>query len=1321
MKNGKDVTPQFVRDVRHELGMTQQQFADHIGVGKVTVTRWETGARKCQGEYAKKVSGLVAQSLRTKTIFDLSTEDLSTLDSKKAVEAFRDLLWSECRRNQVPTSELRISSLEVADGGIDAELPASAKINAKDSFLDGGAYFFQIKAGQSWKPWLKGFAKKELLNKQGKLGSEVHRCLSEEGWYVLVCFGNDLTSDQIKKTRENIKEIFSSKGFPDAKVKIWGQHQLLGHFNRFPFLSLQVLGRNTYKYDSWSSWNTSSEMAGGLELGEAQINLLNEIRRLVRGKDVSHVRLIGEPGLGKTRLVHEALGEPDLRPQVIYFSNAEVFQESHLFHDLLNKEADYYLILVLDECRPRDCEEIWHRLSNHSDRCTVITLDHDSYNPASQRFAELECPRLGEGHVEKIINSYIGDVSNSRRWAELCSGVPRVAHAVGRNLLTNPDQILQTPSLKLVWNRFISGNSDIDSAEAKQKRIVLRYISLFHRFGFNSPVESEGEFIAELIHEDNSDVTYSRFQDIVGELIEQRILQGKRTLFIAPKLLHVHLWAEFWEKHGRDRPIGGLIKRIQEIERNQDSEALLSWFIQMFSYAGESRVAIKQAKLLLGPDGPFSAAAFALSKVGCRLLHELSNASPEYTVDCLERVFELTTPEDLSRFHERRQDIVWALERIAVWPQYFQRAARLLRRLAESENASYSNNSTGAFVELFSFAPGQAAPTGAAPEIRFPVLDETLDSSSPVTRRLGIKACKSAMSTLFGGRVVGREHQGLKTAQLWTPQNWGEVYQAMGLVWGKLYTTSRSWKSSLRSEANYTLIDSAVGLLQITSLSDDILDTIEILVDDDATDLQQLVQDVARIRRYWNESYEKNVLDRLEEIDLKITGASFSSRVRRVVHLSGLDDYDDEDGLDLNAYTQRVEELALEASQSEDKFQEILSELVRGTNSMVFQFGLEFAKHDREKNLEKIVEAYRAVGNEATALFLSGYLAEVFKDDSQKWEDAIEELLSDDAFANLIGPIIRNSGYSDRIILSMLSRFDTGVLDISCLRSFGYADCFKQIQETTFLEFVKRLTAGGLTSYAIELFDFRYCDKEKRRQLPEEETVQALQDFTNDGTRSNTADYHWSEVAKILIDQYPMRSTDVFNIALLRVANEYWYLDDHNSAYKLILSIIESDPEKYWQILRNHLKIADRSQRSRLIHWLGPKSEFGSEGVMGPLPLFPMDAVFEWVAEDPETRAYELTKAVPKTLERDKKGVWARELLNRYGDQENVRSCLLAHFWSGGWNGSLSDRYRKLRDNARGWLEGETSLRVRQWLEGFIDGLSSDIERSEIEEEREFL
>lgn len=1309
-----ELSPQYIKDIRHKLDLTQQEFADRVGVEKVTVARWETGARKCQGAYAKTVQEITTESKRTKTIFDLSTEDLSTLDSGKAIEVFRDLLWSECRRNQIPTSELKISALEIADGGVDAEISPSAKIIAKDSFLDGGAFFFQVKAGQSWKPWQKSFAKKELLNKKGELGDEVLRCLTEGGWYVLVCFGNDLTSDQIMKTQGYIKDVLSSKGFPDAKVKVWGQQQLLGLFSRFPFLSLDVLGRGNYKFDSWESWNTDREMTLPLELGEAQVLFIDEIRRLVRDKEISHVRIVGEPGLGKTRLVHEALCESDLRPLVIYVPHAVDFQESQLFRDLLKSEADYLLILVLDECRPRDCEEIWNRLSAHSDRCKVITLDHESYHPGKQSFVELECPFLEDKKIENIINNYIGDISNSRRWAELCSGVPRVAHAVGRNLQTNPDEVLKTPSMRLVWERVISGYSELDSTEARQKQLVLRFVALFQRFGFETPVQKEGEFISSLIQDSDPSITYAQFQQIVQQLRQQKILQGKSTLFIAPKLLHIHLWTQFWEFHGRHQIIEELIKRVRP--------ELMSWFIRMFSYAGESQVALEKVRDVLGPSGPFGKNVLLLSKDKCRFLYELSNASPAYTLDCIERIVEQASAEDLQRFHEGRQDIVRALEVIAVWPRYFERAARILRKMALSENSSYANNSTGVFEELFSFAPGQMASTGASPEVRISVLRETLENYSSDMRRLGIQASKAALSREAGLRIVGREYQGLKSVPLWTPETWGEVFDAMRSVWQLLYEASREWDTSLRSEANSCLINASIGLLRITALSADVLLTLELLLEDEATDLQQVVLGISKIRRFWRDSYAPQVFERLEKLDSQITGTSFSSRVRRIVHLSGLDDYWDEEGVEvsLDNYKKKVKNLAVEASKSEARFREILPGLVCGTNNGVFQFGIEYAKQDNEEHLSEIVESYRASEGKASALFLSGYLHVIFKSKLQRWENIVETLLNDEAFSNLITPIIRDSGYSDNIILSMLSRYDAGALEVSSLKSFGYADCLKEIQECTFLEFVKRLNEGGLATYVIELFDYVYCDKKKSRRLPEEETLRALKEIPQDKSKSDTTEYHWAVVAGKLIEQKPKHSEDVFSIALSWLANEYWYLDSHNLAYKLIVSIIESDPEKYWQIFRDRLRISDRTQRFRLFHWLGSKSEFGSEGKLGPLPLFPIDAVFEWVAEDPEHRAYELTRIVPKTLGRDKTGVWARELLNRYGDQDDVKSGLMAHFWAGGWRGNRSDRYRKLRYDARGWLEGETSLRVRQWLEVFIDGLSSDIERAEIEEEREF-
>jgi len=1315
-KTNGNVSAIRIREIRTATGMTQQQFADEIGVGKVTVARWESGTRKCHGDYANRVRRIAversAELVRTTTIFDVRRDQLLALESTDAVEAFRDLLWCECRRLRVPTSEVQIGTLEIADGGIDAVVPAIQKRDSSDSFLADGANYFQIKAGSSWKPWQPSFARKELLGKQKRLGRAVESCLMNNGRYVLVSFGTDLTPDQRQSAKSNIEAIFAEVGFADTKVDVWGQQELLGHFRRFPFLSLRLSNREDIQFQSWSSWNLSSEMMTDLELGEAQKRLRDEIRRLIRDVEISHIRVIGEPGLGKTRLVHEALAAEDLAPQVVYIQHAEDFQKSRLFHHLLHPDADYFLILVLDECRPRECAEIWDRLSKHSDRCQVVSLDHDSFQPGDPQFVELECPRLDNEHLGKIIDAYSSGGGDSRRWAEFCSGVPRVAHAIGRNLQTNPADLLKAPSMELVWERFISGYRSIKDTESRQKLIVLRYISLFHRFGFESPVQTEGKFIAELIHEDFQDISYSRFQEIVAELKQQRILQGKTTLFIAPKLLHIHLWTQFWESHGRNHPINELIRSIPN--------SLTSWFVRMFPYAEESPVALEHVKRVLGPDGPFSDPEFALSSIGCHFLHKLANASPKHTLQCLKRVFGQITPDDLLAFDKGRQDIVWALERIAVWPPLFRDAARLLRTLAESENATNSNNSTGTFTELFCLAPGQVAPTGAPPEVRFPVLAETLDAVSEDTRRLGIKACKIAMDIHAGIRVVGREYQGLTTAELWTPETWGEVHTAMGQVWDELFNSSRAWNTELRSEANEVLVSSVAGLLRIPSLSDRVLVTVEKLADDKATDLKQLVQGFARIRRFWKDDYGSDVLQRLSEIDSKITGSSFSDRLRRIVHLSGWDDRYDGKSRDEVQFNQCVRELAIEAAESDEGFHDVLRGLVRGTNNVVFQFGREFSLHDEGRHLQDTIEAYRSEAASVSDLFISGYLAAVFDKDPVEWEHVVRGLLNEEAFNNIIGSVIRNSGWSGDVILWLLNRYDSGAIDINCLLSFGYSRCLKELEESTLLAFMERIAKTEHIAFVLELLDFVYCDKDKPRQLPESETMEILKMSGRANSRNQGVDYHWSVVADQFLKQFPSRRTELFEAALAMIEDRNWSLDEHNQAYAVLQSIIQADRSQCWRILASRINAVDGIHRYRLIDWLGPSVSFASDVTVGPLTNFPMHSVFDWVAEDPECRARELIHVVPKSLARDELGGWARELLNRYGDQEDVRLGLLSHFRSGGWSGKASERYRRLRDEARAWLDEETSMRVRQWLGEYIECLSIDIERAEIEEEREF-
>jgi transcriptional regulator with XRE-family HTH domain len=64
MAKSGPLTPEYVRHVRRQRNETQVQFARRLGVDPVTVARWETGQRRCAGDYAETVRRLAPVTAR---------------------------------------------------------------------------------------------------------------------------------------------------------------------------------------------------------------------------------------------------------------------------------------------------------------------------------------------------------------------------------------------------------------------------------------------------------------------------------------------------------------------------------------------------------------------------------------------------------------------------------------------------------------------------------------------------------------------------------------------------------------------------------------------------------------------------------------------------------------------------------------------------------------------------------------------------------------------------------------------------------------------------------------------------------------------------------------------------------------------------------------------------------------------------------------------------------------------------------------------------------------------------------------------------------
>jgi predicted DNA-binding ribbon-helix-helix protein len=779
-------------------------------------------------------------------------------------------------------------------------------------------------------------------------------------------------------------------------------------------------------------------------------------------------------------------------------------------------------------------------------------------------------------------------------------------------------------------------------------------------------------------------------------------------------MLHIYLFTQFWERYGR----GFTFKEIIPTLPN----GLALWFIRMFRYAGDAEAARRVVDNILAADGPFSDRHFLLSGMGSKLIEELAEASPRGTLECMERTIGQWDIDTLERFRGE-QDMIWALEKIAVWPGLFCRAARMLLILAEAENNIQSGRASNTFAELFSLAAGPAAPTEERPEQRLPVLEEALNSHLLFRRQLGIKACGTALCNYGGGRLVGREHQGLRpTAKMWTPQTWEDYFDAYRAVWKLLANVSRDWDVLSRSEANNVLIDAAGGLLHMKPLEKMLFETLDQLAEDDATDLKRLVDKLAWMRRAYHDKLSELAASRIEKLDRHITGSNFASHVRRVIHLSGWNDLVDDDGKHDDAHEKRVSELASQALSDAALLRGVLPDLVCGTNNMVYHFGRKIGQVDEEcQYLRTIVDAYRALKDTATQSFLGGYLSSLFAANREKWETVIRELICDDDFMRLASPLAVSSGYTDQAVAEIILQHDKGRLDVESLLSFRYSFQLRELQTDTVQTILDRLFTANETSACLDVLAYVYCDKGMPRPLPRQFTLRLLsEDCADSQPRDHDFGYHWGVVAAQFISQYPEQRDALFNAAMDKICSRgYWYPDEY-PVNDVVRDLIKADPGGCWAIVASRLETKGRSEARNLVRWLGSDRSAGSKNLPGPLALFSCEDVLDWVSVAPEVRAVLISQAVPKTLASGNEGKLARELLNRYGDIERVCESLAANFLLGGYWGSGVDHYGGMRDEARQWLEVENSMRVRKWIEDYIEQLNRWIKREEIEEERRF-
>ena len=1257
------------------------------------------------------------------TIFTVRNEDLTRLNQNTSVEFFQKLLWAEARQLGIEISKINVSSqVNIPDGGVDATVD-DMQIEEGQGIIKQGKTSYQIKAGTSFKPWQKSTIEREIFDRKGNLGKSIRACLDDNGTYILVCTGRDLGDSQHRDALKHIEDFLKECGYSNPKVEVWSQNTLIGFLQVFPSLALQVNRSDRLDFQTHQSWSNNSDMQVPFVAAEAQDELIEKIRNELRQNyDTIHVRVLGEPGIGKTRLVLEATRTEDLAPLVIYCPAAQ-FRGSDLMREILREDSQFSAIVVIDECDPSSSSDFWDKLRHRGPRIKLISI----YNEQEVRAGGItyhDTLPLNDEQIRSIIQKHITTISNAEadRWGELCGGSPRVAHVIGENLVNHPEDLLKPPSTVNIWERYVAAGDDREKTE--HRRLVLQYLALFKRFGYERAVAKGSQAIAEKIEKANRDITSHEFENIIYELRERRILQGESTLYITPKALQIWLWVQWWERHYRLFDLEDFTEGL--------TPKLVEWFYEMFVYAAESDAASRIVEDLLGPNGPFRDNEYLKTRLGSRFFLALAEADPKSALRCLMRTMGTWDRDTLFQFTNGRRDVVWALEKIAMKRDLFVDAARLLLALGEAENEGWSNNASGVFAGLFSPGRGKVAPTEASPAERLPVLKEAFESGSKERRLLALKACHEGLEFEHFSRMSGAEYRGLRNdTDFWEPKTYGELFDAYRQVWQLLSEQLECLPEDEREEAIGILLQHAPRIARHPNLSNMVFDTIQMFSEKAYVDNRLLIKTVVEFLHHNGKELPDDIRQRWEHLKDELIGSDFHSLMRRYVGTNlRVDAFDENENYFEEGHPQ-IHTLAQQAIEEPHLLQSELQWLVTAEAHNGYAFGYQLAKKDDGfVILPTLLEAQRNAGENASAFFLGGYFRSLFEVDVTEWEKQLDALVENTVLNVLIPDLTYRSGITDQAGLRLLKLAEEGVMPVNSFASFFGSRVTDNLSDEVFTQWVTFLLNCSnelAVPIALKLYYFYYIHGKQKFTLPCDLTFQLLvrpARFENliPNQMNSMTDHYWTDIANAFLNLYPEKGLEFVERVIPHFGKEGTILGTFNTESSSVLTeLTKRHPVQVWKHISKRLNEYDFFVEK----WLkeeNSKKPFSPTDEKGALTFIPREKIWEWIDGNVKDRAwYFAYRLVPQTLSVEEwQNSLVRAFLVRYGDREDVRDNLQANYSTEMWKGLRSLHLDEKREKFLRIQVNEDDKNVKQWLDDYIQRLQEDIERARIDEEREF-
>lgn len=529
----------------------------------------------------------------------------------------------------------------------------------------------------------------------------------------------------------------------------------------------QRTGQFPETFKTWEHW--SGEYTGVYERYFSNDELtayIEQIQTLLRDEVKKvNLRILGFAGLGKTRLVFEALKDiRNISKRCIYCNAAK--QESEIPKTLLEViKSQSHDIIIIDNCDLKLYHSLTQTIGNHP-TIHLITIYHEPNERNSREFIRLT-PENFEGIIPQMLEHFFSNglsENDIRKISEFAQGFPMIAVLMSKAKISGNDNIGELNDEDLTLR--ILGIESLDRNDNVMK--VLKACSIFSEFAFKvdlgtnqryvfdfqKGIENHRSYISEnltwLIGTEQDKLTI--FNDICIQFNRRGVLEeAGRFIFIRPKPLAIHLAGLWWRDFiDRGENAADIMAAIYE-------NGLWEHLCKQMRYLDFLPEAQQLTADLCGEQAPFGQTEVINTDAGSRLFRALAEVNPEVITDTLYAHYADADKATLQSVRAGRRNLVWALEKLCFRKETFEKAVKVMMAFAYGENENISNNATGQFSQLFQvFLAG----TEVNLEERYKIVEYGLSKNDEEYTNLTLNAISRSVTYYRYNRLIGAEAQG---------------------------------------------------------------------------------------------------------------------------------------------------------------------------------------------------------------------------------------------------------------------------------------------------------------------------------------------------------------------------------------------------------------------------------------------------------------------------------------------------------------------------------------------------------------------------------